>query len=78
MKTLTVDGSKRVRIPTAKPRQVFAFTENADGSVLLVPVKAAQHEEFPPGSLMKYLTPEWNGEQEEIARHCAQSPPHAR
>ena len=78
MRTLTVDDSKRIRIPTAKPRQVFALTENADGSVLLVPVKAAQHEEFPPGSLVKYITPEWNAEQEGIARHCVQSPARAQ
>lgn len=39
MTTVTVDDRKRVRIPTAKPKQVFSFQPNADGSVLLVPVQ---------------------------------------
>lgn len=41
MKTLTVDAQKRVRIPDAKPRQVFAY-ENAGGVVTLTPVEPAQ------------------------------------
>jgi hypothetical protein len=39
MKTLTVDDSKRIRLPDAKPRQVFAYTNHADGSITLTRVE---------------------------------------
>lgn len=42
MKTLTADDSKRVRIPGAKPRQVFDYSESPDGSFVLTPVKKAE------------------------------------
>jgi len=38
MKTLTVDDRQRVRLPKAKPGQVFAYESNSDGTVRLVPV----------------------------------------
>ena len=38
MKTLTVDDQKRIRIPDARPRQVFAY-ENRGGTVTLTPVE---------------------------------------
>jgi hypothetical protein len=41
MKTLTVDSAKRVRIPDAKPHQVYAY-ECAAGKVTLTPVEPAQ------------------------------------
>lgn len=41
MKTLTADDQKRVRIPDAKPRQVFAY-ENAGGKVTLTPVEPVE------------------------------------
>jgi hypothetical protein len=39
VKTLTVDDEKRVRLPDAQPRQVFAYESSADGSIHLMPVK---------------------------------------
>jgi hypothetical protein len=38
MKTLTVDDRQRIRIPEAKPGQVFTYEPNADGTIKLVPV----------------------------------------
>ena len=38
MKTLTVDDRQRVRLPTAKPGQVFAYEPNSDGTIKLVPM----------------------------------------
>ena len=57
MKTLTVDDQKRIRIPDAKPRQVFAYANNGDGTLTLTLVKAEASEPFPRGSLLKYFTP---------------------
>ena len=58
VKTLTVDDQKRIRIPDAKPRQVFAYANNGDGTLTLTLVKAEASEAFPRGSLLKYFTPE--------------------
>src|SRR6266550_8042842 len=66
MKTLTVDDHKRIRIPDAKPRQVFAYENHGDGTITLTEVKAERKERFPRGSLVKYLTPERDREQLEI------------
>ena len=66
MKTLTVDDQKRIRIPDAKPRQVFSYEPEADGSIRLVPVKAEAKEPFPLGSLKKFITPARNKELLEI------------
>ncbi len=38
MKTLTVDDYNRVRLPQAKPRQVFAHEQEASGRIILTPV----------------------------------------
>ncbi len=38
MKTLTVDDRQRVRLPEAKPGEVFAYQPNADGTIKLVPM----------------------------------------
>jgi len=65
MKTLTVDANKRVRLPDAKPRQVFAYEPEADGTIRLVPVMAEAKERFPRGSLLKYFTP--GKDKEELA-----------
>src|SRR5258708_22203973 len=35
MKTLTVDAHKRIRIPDATPKQVFAYTRNENGTLTL-------------------------------------------
>jgi len=40
MKTLTVDDRQRIRLPKAKPGQVFAYEPNSDGTIKLVPVVA--------------------------------------
>ncbi len=74
MKTLTVDDHKRVRIPDAKPRQVFSYEPESDGTIRLVPVKAEAKEQFPRGSLLKYLTPERDKEQLAILKGCVQAP----
>ena len=42
MKMLTVDSSKRVRIPDAKPKEVFAYELDDSGRVTLTPVARAQ------------------------------------
>ena len=39
MKTLTVDDHKRIRIPDAKPRQVFAYEKDSSGRLTLTPVE---------------------------------------
>jgi hypothetical protein len=39
MTTLTVDQGQRVRLPQAKPGQVFAYEPDPDGSIKLVPVE---------------------------------------
>ena len=69
MKTVTVDDQKRIRIPHAKPRQVFAY-ENQGGTILLTPMKALAEEPFPRGSLLKHLTPERDKEQLAILKGC--------
>jgi hypothetical protein len=74
MKTLVVDDYKRIRIPDVKPRQVFSYEPAADGSIRLVPVKEVLEEAFPPGSLLKELTPEHDAEQLAILKGCVQGP----
>ena len=70
VKTLTVDDQKRVRIPDAKPRQVFAYANNGDGTLTLTLVKAEANEAFPRGSLLKYFTPEKNKEELALLSGC--------
>ena len=74
MKTLTVDAHKRVRIPNAKPRQVFAYETNIDGTVTLTPVKADLKTRFPRGSLLKYMTAKRDKEQLAILKGCVEGP----
>ena|SRR5437867_3421142 len=71
VKTLTVDSSKRIRIPDAKPNQVFAYENHGDGTITLTEVQAEAKEPFPPGSLKKYVTQERNKELLEIFRGCS-------
>jgi hypothetical protein len=66
MTTVTVDDRKRVRIPDAKPKQVFALETNSDGSVTLTPVKADRKQRFPRGSLVKYFTGKLGRERDEL------------
>ena len=70
MTTVTVDDRKRVRIPDAKPGQVFSLESDSEGTVVLTPVKAERKEAFPRGSLLKYLTPERDKKQLAILRGC--------
>lgn len=70
VKTLIVDDYKRIRIPFAEPRQVYALDDHGDGSFILTPVKAKTEEPFPPGSLDKYMTPERDKEQLALLRGC--------
>jgi hypothetical protein len=74
VKTLTADRYKRVRIPDAKPQQVFAYANNGDGSFTLTVVKAERKKAFPRGSLLKYLTPERDKEQLGILSASIQGP----
>ena len=74
MTTVTVDDRKRVRIPDAKPKQVFAYESNPDGTIVLIPVKAERKERFPRGSLKKYITVESNREMLQLLKGCAQGP----
>src|SRR5437867_4686494 len=74
MKTLTVDSSKRIRIPDAKPKQVFAYENHGNGTITLTQVKAEPKQRFPRGSLLKYLTPERDREQLAILKGCVQGP----
>ena len=53
MHTVTVDKYKRVRLPDAKPQEVFAYANNGDGSFTLTAVKAEKKQPFPRGSLLK-------------------------
>jgi hypothetical protein len=73
MKTLTVDDDGRIRIPGAKPHQKFSYQAEGDGTILLRPIDA-EAEEFPRGSLTKYLTPERDEEQLDVLKDCAQGP----
>ena len=66
MKTLTVDDHKRVRIPDAKPRQVYAYENHGNGSFTLTEVKAFAKSGFPRGSLTKYFTGKLGRERDEL------------
>jgi len=72
MKTLTVDAQKRVRIPDAKPRQVFAYETDIDGTLTLTPVKAELKRGVPRGSLLKYMNAERDKEQLAILKGWVQ------
>jgi hypothetical protein len=74
MKTLTVDDQKRIRIPDAKPRQIFAYENHGNGTITLTEVKAERKDRFPRGSFVKYLTAERDREQLVILKGCVQEP----
>ncbi len=75
VKTLTVDARKRIRIPDAKPRQLFAYENNGDGTLTLTQVKTEVQERFPSGSLKKYLTADRDKEQLSILKNCVLARP---
>ena len=69
MKTLTADSAKRVRIPDAKPHQVYAY-EFSGGRVTLTPVEPVQAK---PAKLVRrngrtYLTTDRTITQEEVRK----------
>jgi hypothetical protein len=70
MKTLKVDARKRVRLPDAHPKQVFAYQKNGDGSMTLRPLKEDTTEAFPKGSLLKYITKSRDKEQLTLLKGC--------
>lgn len=73
MQTLKADNRQRVRLPDTKPGQVYVYESNPDGSITLVPVIEVQRKErFPPGSLLKYFTPEKDAEELALLRGCTQ------
>lgn len=67
MKTLTVDDSKRVRIPDAKPRTKYAYENHGDGTLTLTIVRAEVKEPFPPDYDFK-ITPARNRELLALAK----------
>lgn len=74
VKTLAVDAHKRIRIPDAKPRQVFAYENVGDGRLILTEVKAEAAERFPPDNDFG-ITPEFNRELAALARGSSLRPP---
>jgi len=66
MKTLTVDSAKRIRIPDAKPHQVFAYENHGNGTITLTEVKAEAKARFPKGSLVKYFSGKLGRERDDL------------
>ncbi len=71
MKTLTVDEKQRVRVPDAKPQQVFSYLNNGEGTITLTLITAEAREPFPRGSLLEYFTPEKDREELALLSGCA-------
>jgi hypothetical protein len=72
MHTLVVDSKKRIRLPDAKPNQVFAYERQGDGLFLLTRlVKEEPAEPFPRGSLKQYLTPAKAREELALLKGCS-------
>jgi len=71
MKRLKVDDQKRIRIPDAKPRQVFSYVNHGNGTLILTLVKPSASEPFPPGSLLKYFTSAKNKEELALLSGCS-------
>jgi len=65
--TLTVDAHKRIRLPDAEPRQVFACENTGDGRLVLTEVKAETAEPFPPDYDFG-ITDEFNRELTALAK----------
>ncbi len=75
MKTPKVDAHKRTRIADLEPGQVLSYTNNGDDTVTLTLVKAEAKVAFPPGSLLKYFTPEKNQEELVLLAACSYEVP---
>jgi hypothetical protein len=67
MLTIKLDQKKRAVIPTGKPDQVFAYSDNGDGTITLTALKADVKEPFPRGSLKYLCTQARNKELAKIA-----------
>lgn len=76
MHTLIVDSKKRIRLPDAKPNQVYAYEEQGEGRFLLTRVaKTEPPEAFPRGCLRKYLTREKAKEEMALLKGCSLETP---
>ena len=80
MHTLKADPKQRVRLPEAKPGQVFAYEKQGEGRfILTLVVKTEAKPRFPKGSLLKYFTGNAGKERDKletaIASGCLQGPP---
>jgi hypothetical protein len=78
--TLKADPKQRVRLPEAKPGQVFAYEKQGEGRfILTLVVKTEAKPRFPKGSLLKYFTGNAGKERDKletaIASGCLQGPP---
>jgi hypothetical protein len=72
MHTLVVDSKKRVRLPDAKPNEVFAYEAQGDGQFLLIRLaEAGPTGVFPPGSLKGYFTREKAKEELTLLKGCS-------
>ena len=72
MHTLKADPKQRVRLPRAKPGQVFAYEEQGEGCYLLTLVaKSEAKERFPRGSLLKYFTGEAGRQRNKLETELA-------
>jgi hypothetical protein len=71
MHTLKVDAKRRVRIPLARPGQVYSFEDKGNGTFVFMLCKAEAKEPFPPGSLKKYVTKDDNEERLAILKGCS-------
>jgi len=51
--------------------QVFAYENEGNGRLVLTVVRVEAQEPLPPGSLLKYLTPERDAEMLELLKGCS-------
>ena len=70
MKTVTVDDHKRIRIPDATPRTVFAYENHGDGTITLRLVEPVKRK---PAKLVRrngrsYLVSDQPITNEDVAR----------
>ena len=75
VQTLKADSKQRVRLPHARPGQVFSLETEGESRYVLVLVKKSEPKEpFPRGSLKKYLTKDRDEEQLAILKGCVTGP----
>jgi len=71
MKTLKVDARSRVRLPDLRPGQVVGYEKKGDGTFSLHIIREVAEEDFPRGSLLKYVTKKRNKEQLALLKGCS-------